>query len=112
MPTLYISSFADAARTGAPGRVSITRFLPQWWDGPHYAPLVPHWKFRSVPRDRYEDLYPRSWRRSTRGRSWRILFGWWIASPLRCYVATIAAVRPSINHGVTIFTLYRGFSTS
>jgi hypothetical protein len=57
MPTLYVCSFAVAASSGAPGRVSITRFRPQWWDGPHYAPLVPNWRFRSVPRDRYEDLY-------------------------------------------------------
>src|ERR1700682_2377646 len=57
MPTLYISSFPDAARTGAPGVVSITRFSPRWWNGPHYVPLLPTWNFRSVPRDRYEDLY-------------------------------------------------------
>jgi hypothetical protein len=57
IPTLYVCSFPDAARTSAPGTVSITHFSPRWWNGPQYAPLVPTWNFRSVPRDRYEDLY-------------------------------------------------------
>src|SRR5258708_7686986 len=57
MITLYICSFAVAARSGAPGRVSITRFPARWWDGPHYAPLALTWRYRSVPRDPYEDLY-------------------------------------------------------
>jgi hypothetical protein len=57
MVTIFTSAFAEAARSRAPGRVSISNFPPAWWRGPEYRPLVPSWTYRTVPRNPYEDIY-------------------------------------------------------
>jgi hypothetical protein len=57
MITIFTSAFAEAARSRAPGRVSVSNFAPTWWRGPEYGPLVPSWTYRSVPQNPYEDIY-------------------------------------------------------
>jgi hypothetical protein len=57
MITIFTSAFAQAARSRAPGQVSVSNFAPAWWRGPEYGPLVPSWKYRSVPQNPYEDIY-------------------------------------------------------
>jgi hypothetical protein len=57
MITIFTSGFAEAARSRAPGRLSISNFPPAWWHGPEYRPLVPNWTYKSVPQNPYEDIY-------------------------------------------------------
>jgi hypothetical protein len=57
MITIFTSAFAQAARSRAPGQVSVSNFAPTWWRGPKYEPLVPSWIYRSVPQNPYEDIY-------------------------------------------------------
>jgi hypothetical protein len=57
MITIFTSAFAEAARSRAPGRVSVSNIAPTWWRWPEYGPLVPSWTYRSVPQNPYEDIY-------------------------------------------------------
>ena len=57
MITIFTSVFAQAARSRAPGQVSVSNFAPTWWHGPEYSPLVPSWTYRRVPQNPYEDVY-------------------------------------------------------
>jgi len=57
MVTIFASAFAQAARSRAPGQVSVSNFAPAWWRGPEYGPLVPTWTYRSVPQNPYEGIY-------------------------------------------------------
>ena len=57
MITIFTSAFAQAARSRAPGQVSVSNFAPTWWRGPKYGPLVPSWAYRRVPQNPYEDVY-------------------------------------------------------
>ena len=57
MITIFTSAFAQAARSRAPGQVSVSNFAPTWWHGPEYSPLVPSWTYRRVPQNPYEDVY-------------------------------------------------------
>jgi hypothetical protein len=57
MITIFTSAFAQAARSRAPGQASVSNFAPIWWRGPEYGPLVPNWKYPSVPQNHYEHIY-------------------------------------------------------
>jgi hypothetical protein len=55
--TIFASTFVQAARSRAPGQVSVSNFAPAWWHGPEYRPLVPTWTYRTVPQNPYEGIY-------------------------------------------------------